>query len=242
MNMAIWWDGDTGRELFDGQSNPSVSKITASGVAPNRNYSASSLITFSGTATNSTTKANPCLQADILGDWREEVLLRVNGDNALRIYTTTMPTVHTGKGAVPASGIPSLMQNKEYRLSIAWQHTGYNQPPHTDFYLGYEMADVQRDSLPPIWETGEEPEEPQPTGIQRIAQAQLSLYPNPVTSGLLTVIALQNASRIDIYNLSGALVATYRAEGERTTINVSHLPKGVYLLRRGGYAVKFIKK
>jgi len=147
MNMAIWWDGDVGRELFDGGSNPSVTKLSASGAAPNRNYSSSTLITFSGASTNGGTKSNPCLQADVLGDWREEMILRVNNNNALRIYTSTMPTVHTGAGAVPASGVPTLMHNKEYRLSIVWQNVGYNQPPHTDFYLGYGMVgEVPRDS------------------------------------------------------------------------------------------------
>lgn len=146
MNMAVYWDGDTGRELFDGQSNPSVTKITASaGTGGNlRNYSSSTLITFSGASTNGGTKANPCLQADILGDWREEMILRASDNSELRIYTTVAPTSHNGAGAVPASGIPSLMHNKEYRMAIGWQNGGYNQPPHTDFFLGYNMSDVER--------------------------------------------------------------------------------------------------
>jgi rhamnogalacturonan endolyase len=146
INMAVYWDGDTGRELFDGQSNPSVTKITASGGSSGnlRNYSSSTLITFSGASTNGGTKANPCLQADILGDWREEMILRASDNSELRIYTTVAPTSHNGAGAVPASGIPSLMHNKEYRMAIGWQNGGYNQPPHTDFFLGYNMSDVER--------------------------------------------------------------------------------------------------
>jgi Listeria/Bacterioides repeat len=146
MNMAIYWDGDTGRELLDGGSGPSVTKINPSGTAPSRSYSSSStLTTFTGASTNGGSKNNPCLQADILGDWREEVILRVSGDNELRIYTTTTATSHTGNGAIPESGIPTLMHDPTYRMAIAWQNVGYNQPPHTGFFLGYNMTDVTRD-------------------------------------------------------------------------------------------------
>ncbi|MDR1676711.1 MAG: Ig-like domain-containing protein, partial [Tannerella sp.] len=144
MNMAIYWDGDTGRELFDGQSNPSVTKPTVSGSAPNKSFGSSNIITFSGASTNGGTKANPCLQADILGDWREEIILRASDNTALRIYTTTASTLHSGNGAVPVSGIPTLMHNKEYRLAVAWQNSGYNQPPHADIFIGYNMANVDR--------------------------------------------------------------------------------------------------
>jgi rhamnogalacturonan endolyase len=144
MNMAVYWDGDTGRELFDGGSNPSVTKINPTGNVPSKAFGSSSVITFSGASTNGGTKNNPCLQADILGDWREEMILRASDNTALRIYTTTTPTSHTGVGAVPTSGIPTLMHNKEYRLAVAWQNSGYNQPPHTDVFIGYNMAGVDR--------------------------------------------------------------------------------------------------
>ncbi len=144
MNMAIYWDGDTGRELFDGQTNPSVTKIGSSGTAPSKTYSSNTLITFTGASTNGGTKANPCLQADILGDWREEVILRKSDNTELRIYTTVTPTSHTGVGTVPSSGIPTLMHNKTYRMAVAWQNNAYNQPPHTDCFIGYNMSDVKR--------------------------------------------------------------------------------------------------
>ena len=144
VNMAIYWDGDTGRELFDGGSNPNVTKPLGSGTPPNRTYTNSSIFTFSGASTNGGSKNNPCLQADILGDWREEVILRESGDNALRIYTTVTSTVTTGAGVVPESGIPTLMHDPTYRMAIAWQNAGYNQPPHTGFFLGYNMENVPR--------------------------------------------------------------------------------------------------
>jgi hypothetical protein len=66
----------------------------------------------------------PYLSADLFGDWREEVIFRTADNNALRIYTTTIPTEHR---------ITTLMHDPQYRLSIATQNVGYNQPPHPSF-------------------------------------------------------------------------------------------------------------
>src|SRR5690606_17449099 len=77
------------------------------------------------------TKSTPNLSADILGDWREELILRSDDNQSLRIYTTTIPTEYR---------LYTLMHDPVYRLSIAWQNVAYNQPPHTGFYLGTRMA------------------------------------------------------------------------------------------------------
>ena len=77
--------------------------------------------------TNNGTKANPCLVADILGDWREEVLWRTRDNRELRIFSTPIPT---------DVRLTTLMHDPIYRLSIAWQNVGYNQPAHPGFYLG----------------------------------------------------------------------------------------------------------
>lgn len=87
---------------------------------------------------NNGTKATPCLSADILGDWREEVIWRTAGNSKLRIYTTTIPSTHK---------FYTLMQDPQYRLSVAWQNTAYNQPPHTGFYLGTETKEFPRPNI-----------------------------------------------------------------------------------------------
>ncbi len=69
----------------------------------------------------------PILSADLLGDWREEVIFRTTDNSALRIYTTT---------ALTDLRLPTLMHDPQYRLSIAWQNVAYNQPPHPGFFLG----------------------------------------------------------------------------------------------------------
>jgi rhamnogalacturonan endolyase len=120
-NMGIWWDGDVLRELLD---DINIDKW---------NYETSSttrLLTAEGCASNNGTKANPCLCADILGDWREEVIWRTADDKELRIYTTTIPTDRR---------FYTFMHDPVYRLSIAWQNVGYNQPAHTGFCMGEGM-------------------------------------------------------------------------------------------------------
>jgi hypothetical protein len=89
-------------------------------------------------ASNNGTKATPVLSADITGDWREEVIWRTEDNSALRIYSTDDTT---------DVEIPALMQDRQYRTSIAWQNTAYNQPPHPSFYIGADMAAVAPSSL-----------------------------------------------------------------------------------------------
>jgi rhamnogalacturonan endolyase len=78
------------------------------------------------------------LSADILGDWREEVIWRTIDNKELRIYTTAIPTKYR---------FYTFMHDPQYRLSVAWQNVGYNQPPHTSFYMGEGMGPPPR---PPI--------------------------------------------------------------------------------------------
>ncbi|BDG36133.1 rhamnogalacturonan lyase family protein [Saccharococcus caldoxylosilyticus] len=131
-NFAIWWDGDLLREILD-HGNFDDAKQVGIGTISKWDYEHNkqvNILTAYGTFSNNGTKGNPCLQADILGDWREEVIWRTEDSNALRIYTTTDPTEHR---------IYTLMHDPVYRLGIAWQNVGYNQPPHTSFFLGYGM-------------------------------------------------------------------------------------------------------
>ncbi|WP_339191422.1 rhamnogalacturonan lyase [Paenibacillus sp. FSL R5-0490] len=125
-NFGIWWDGDLLRELLD--SN----RIDKWNYANNTTVN---LLTASGVSSNNGTKSTPNLQADLFGDWREEVVWRTNDSSALRIYTTT---------AVTDKRIYTLMHDPVYRLGVAWQNVAYNQPPHTGFYLGEGM------STPPV--------------------------------------------------------------------------------------------
>ena len=128
-NMGIWWDGDLLRELLDGVT---IDKWDWQRGQTVRLFSAT------GCAKNNGTKSNPCLCADILGDWREELVCRTADNSELRIYVSTIPTTHR---------IYTLMHDPIYRLSVAWQNVGYNQPTQTGFYLGEGMAPPPRPNI-----------------------------------------------------------------------------------------------
>ena len=122
VNFGIWWDGDLLRELLDHET---VSKYDW------QQKTIADVKHFDGVVFNNGTKSNPCLAADILGDWREEVIARTPDSDELRIFITPIPTDHR---------INCLMEDIPYRLSTAAQNVGYNQPSEPGFYLGPDKA------------------------------------------------------------------------------------------------------
>ncbi|HWN96107.1 MAG TPA: rhamnogalacturonan lyase, partial [Methylomirabilota bacterium] len=128
-NFAIWWDGDLLRELLDRNR---ISKWNWT------NGTLETVLTADGATSNNGSKATPVLSGDILGDWREEVIFRTPDSKELRIYTTTILTT---------TRLNTLMHDPQYRLSIAWQNVGYNQPPHPGFYLGDGMKKPARPNI-----------------------------------------------------------------------------------------------
>jgi len=130
-NMGCWWDGDPLRELLDGVT---ISKWDYENGREVRLLDGG----MQGLASNNGSKSNPCLCADILGDWREEVVARTRDGKELRIYPTTIPTelrIHT------------LMHDPIYRLGVTWQNVAYNQPAHTGFFLGHGMKAPPRPNI-----------------------------------------------------------------------------------------------
>lgn len=116
MNFRVYWDGDEYDELLDGITITKFPSSTALAVGRT---------SITGQSNNST-KATPCLSADIFGDWREELIVRNNTDDGLNIYSTITPTDYR---------VPTLMHDHVYRLGVAWQNVAYNQPPHLGYYL-----------------------------------------------------------------------------------------------------------
>jgi rhamnogalacturonan endolyase len=126
VNFAVWWDADPLREILDGNW---IAKWDWKTGRLDR------LLTATGASSNNGSKATPALSADILGDWREEVIWRSDDNESLRIYTTTVPAVNR---------ITTLMHDPQYRLAVAWQNVGYNQPSHPSFFLGDGMKPPPR--------------------------------------------------------------------------------------------------
>lgn len=130
-NFVAKWDGDLLSEIVDhdfdedaGEGVPVVSKWDY------ENLEQVPIFEPEGVRTNNHTKGTPALQADLLGDWREELVYRTADSSALRIFTTTDPTEHR---------LRTLLSDPQYRLAVAWQHVAYNQPPHTSYFLGEGM-------------------------------------------------------------------------------------------------------
>ena len=123
--FVIWWDGDLLRELVAGSTvtkwnweTGTEDRLFATGARPG--------------------SRGPNLVADLLGDWREEMLVTAPDGRSLRLYSTTIPTEHR---------IYTLMHDPQYRLAVAWQNVVYNKPPHPSFYLGDGMAAPPRPNI-----------------------------------------------------------------------------------------------
>lgn len=126
-DFVIWWDGDLMRELLAGTTiykwDWEAGKTEA---------------IFSAGQRRGRWGGRPHLMGDLLGDWREELIVTGPDGQSLRLYTTTIPTGHR---------LVTLMHDPQYRLSIAWQNVVYNKPPHTSFYLGSDMATPERPEI-----------------------------------------------------------------------------------------------
>ncbi|SET45265.1 rhamnogalacturonan lyase family protein [[Clostridium] polysaccharolyticum] len=132
-NFSMLWDADLYQEGLD---QTTIRKWNSNTKRVDTILSGANVHSCNGT------KATPTLSADILGDWREEVIWAANDDTALRIYTTTDVTSHK---------LYTLMSDRQYREAVAWQNVAYNQPPHTSYYIG---EDMRTPSQPAIYTAG----------------------------------------------------------------------------------------
>ena len=142
MNFRIYWDGTCYDQLLDGSyqynkgagidavwdqasyANPTIQKWDGSAFKDVIKFNST---TYNNAQTANYTKATPCLQADLFGDWREELIMwNKNDSTEIMIFTTWTPTTYA---------VPTLMHDHTYRMGIAWQNTAYNQPPHLGYFL-----------------------------------------------------------------------------------------------------------
>ena len=121
--MAVWFDGNLSRQLIEDNiiQSPKYGRTFT-------------MYRYSETFINGT-KSNPAWYGDILGDWREEVILPDNTRlKDIKIFTTWYPTAHK---------FPWLMTDHCYWMSCLNQNIGYNQPTNTGYYLG---SDIKTDA------------------------------------------------------------------------------------------------
>ena len=130
-NFVAHWDGDLLSEIVDHDFDEDAAEGTP--VIHKWDYENAVEVPIfepEGVRTNNGTKGTPALQADLLGDWREELIYRTADSTALRLFTTTDLTEHR---------LRTLLSDSQYRLAVAWQNVAYNQPPHTSYFLGEGM-------------------------------------------------------------------------------------------------------
>nr|MCR4957667.1 autotransporter-associated beta strand repeat-containing protein [Prevotella sp.] len=128
LNFRIYFDGDLCSEILNSPGTAREAKIEKPGIGR--------LFTSSDCNMNNDSKNNPCFQGDIIGDWREEIVVRHDDKDQekyfLRVYTTGMSTAYS---------LPCLWYDHQYRQAMVWQMMAYNQPPHLSYFLG-EMEGI----------------------------------------------------------------------------------------------------
>ncbi|MEX5301940.1 rhamnogalacturonan lyase [Kocuria sabuli] len=120
-NQSIRWAADMTTQLVNGSGDRDVTID---------DWTHGRLLTAEGTRSNNGTKGNPALVADVLGDWREELLVRTADSSAIRIHLSTEVTDRK---------MYTLMHDPQYRAEVARQQTTYNQPSYPGFYLASDV-------------------------------------------------------------------------------------------------------
>ena len=127
---GLWWDADLGREFIDGagdgQLAPTVQKFSPASDSSGRVYS------IYKEGVHQAYGGRPAFWGDILGDWREEIVLVANDYSELRIYVSTIAATNR---------LYTLMHNPQYRCQTTIK--GYTQASYVDYYLGWNMTQPQ---------------------------------------------------------------------------------------------------
>ncbi|THF83857.1 rhamnogalacturonan lyase [Cohnella fermenti] len=120
-NMSIRWAADMTTQIVAGSFDEDIEI---------NDWRRGRMLLAEGARSNNGTKGNPCLVADLFGDWREELLVRTADSSAIRIYLSTELTHRK---------LYTLMHDPQYRVGVAWQNVAYNQPCCTSFYLASDI-------------------------------------------------------------------------------------------------------
>ncbi|MGN0106938.1 MAG: bacterial Ig-like domain-containing protein, partial [Hominilimicola sp.] len=121
--FRVFWDGD----LYDeAVANTNITAWDGSGYA--------NIFTAEDCVGINPGGHAPVLQADLFGDWREELIYPTEDYSRLRVFSTTIPTNYK---------IKTLMHDPVYRSGVAAEQTATNLPPHVGFYMGKELFDEE---------------------------------------------------------------------------------------------------
>lgn len=138
-NFRIFWDGDTYDELLDA-SNSSTDHTPVITSYNKATGAMEEIFRAWDSETINNTKATVALSADILGDWREEVVAIREDMKAIRVFVSPIYTENK---------IYTLLHDSQYRQAVAWEHEYYNQPPHIGFYLSGDNNEYDEREIKP---------------------------------------------------------------------------------------------
>jgi rhamnogalacturonan endolyase len=212
-NFRIYWDGDVQDELLDGNK---IDKWNGNGTTR--------LFTPTGNSCNGT-KSTPNITADLIGDWREEVILH---DGASKLYLYTTITLTTSR-------LYSLMHDPAYRAGIASEQSSYNQPPHLSFYLG-EGAD--KAPKPNIYLAG--------TGITSVHSDHIGAKEINMGGSLKKFSSQQEFVinggagyyQLTVYDLSGKMVRQTSVGNGVVSLKTLNVAEGVYFVKVNDLAIR----
>lgn len=226
-NFRIYFDGDLQDELIDGTSDPNKNNGNTGGKMEKYNSATKqvdrlfSFYNVNSASLNNWTKANPCLVADLFGDWREEFITRSGADpSVITIYTTPFTTPYR---------VYTLMHDTHYRMSIAWQNVAYNQPPHLGYYLPDAVKDLKK---PAVYTVGHEDESTPSNPPLKAPDVGRNVAFAAANGKLL--FAKAGFAEIRIYNAQGGLEKTVSrtvSGGSEVDLKGEKLPRGVHWVR-----------
>lgn len=81
------------------------------------------------------------------------------------------------------------------------------------------------------------------TGVEETIGQSISIYPNPTTGRVC--IEGENLNQVSVFNLMGEELRRVTAQGERTTLDLSDLPNGIYVVKasaeNGSQSIRIVK-
>lgn len=77
-------------------------------------------------------------------------------------------------------------------------------------------------------------------GVNDINKESTNIYPNPVDNTLF--IETKEQSKAEIYNIAGLKITEKKLQKGKNQMNVSNLPKGIYIIKTDNKTLKLIKK
>jgi rhamnogalacturonan endolyase len=169
-SMGIWFDGNLSRQLIeDNIINSPANGRTFTMYRYDESF-------------NNGTKSNPGWYGDMVGDWREEVILPdATKLKDLKIFATWYPTTHK---------FPWLMTDHTYYMACVNQNVGYNQPNNLGYYLG---TDVKNDA--DAWAAAATMMSPNAVTVTAIQSLPSTLHPSPADGATYSLTGQQTAAR-----------------------------------------------